>query len=53
MKEAFNEVINSNRQLIYNTFYEALMDFHFLEAIKEGETSGLATREKVFEIFEQ
>jgi hypothetical protein len=38
--------------LIYSAFYEAFEDFHLLEAIKEGESSGIATREEVFEILE-
>lgn len=52
MKDAFIEVIHSNRDLIYDVFYEAFEDYHLLEAIKEGESSGLATREEVFEILE-
>jgi hypothetical protein len=52
MKEAFNEVLTSNRELIYNVFLEAFEDYHFLEAIKEGELSGNATREEVFAILE-
>ncbi|MEI6089999.1 MAG: hypothetical protein WCR42_06080 [bacterium] len=52
MKDAFTEVLNSNKELIYDAFYEAFEDFHFLEDIKEGELSGVATREEVFEILE-
>jgi hypothetical protein len=52
MKEAFSEVLTSNRELIYNAFLEAFEDYHFLEAIKEGESSGNATREEVFAILE-
>jgi len=52
MKDAFNEVLNSNKDLIYNAFYEAFEDFHLLELIKEGEPSGQVTREEVFEILE-
>lgn len=52
MKEAFSEVLTSNRELIYNVFLEAFEDYHFLEAIKEGETSGKATKEEVFAILE-
>ena len=52
MKDAFNEVLNSNKELIYNAFYEAFEDFHLLELIKEGESSAQATREEVFEILE-
>jgi hypothetical protein len=52
MKDAFSEVIQSNRELIYDIFYEAFEDYNMLEAIKEGETSGIASREEVFEILE-
>jgi hypothetical protein len=52
MKDAFSEVIQSNQEFIYNAFYEALEDFHLLEAIKEGEDSGLVTRDEVFAILE-
>jgi len=52
MKEAFAEVIESNKDLIYKVFYEAFEDYHFLELIKEGESSGIATREEVFSILE-
>lgn len=50
MKDAFNEVLNSNKDLIYNALYEAFEDFHLLELIKEGESSGQSSREEVFEI---
>ena len=52
MKDAFSEVINSNRELIYDVFYEAFEDFHIPQAIYEGESSGQATKEEVFEILE-
>ncbi|MCX6154479.1 MAG: hypothetical protein NT007_09985 [Candidatus Kapabacteria bacterium] len=52
MTEVFTEVLNSNKELLYNAFYEAFEDFHLLEAIKEGENSGSATREEVFAILE-
>jgi len=52
VKDALSEVINSNKELIYSLIYEAFEDFHFLEAIKEGESSGTATREEVFAILE-
>jgi predicted transcriptional regulator len=52
MKDAFNEVLNSNKDLIYNAFSEAFEDFHLLELIKDGESSGQVTREEVFEILE-
>ena len=52
MKDACSEVINDNRELIYDVFYKAFEDFHLLEAIKEGELSGKAAREDVFAILE-
>ncbi|MBM2815845.1 MAG: hypothetical protein HW421_2607 [Ignavibacteria bacterium] len=52
VKDAFSEVINAKKEVIYNEFYEALEDFHLLEAIKEGETCGKATHVEVFELLE-
>lgn len=52
MKDAFKEVINVNKDLIYDVFFEAFEDFSMLRAIKEGESSGNATREEVFSILE-
>jgi hypothetical protein len=52
IKEAFSEMILANQEIIYNAFYEAFEDFHLLEAIKEGEISGEATRDEVFAILE-
>lgn len=52
MKEAFKEVIISNRDLIYSAFFEAMEDYFLLNAIKEGELSGSATREEVFAVLE-
>jgi hypothetical protein len=52
MKEAFSDVIVANKELIYNVFFEAFEDFYLIEAIKQGESSGIATREEVFEILE-
>jgi hypothetical protein len=52
MKDAFIEVINSNKELIYDVFYEAVEDFYLLQAIQEGELSGTATKEAVFAILE-
>lgn len=52
IQDALTEVLHSNKELIYSVFYEALEDFHFLEAIKEGEASGIATRDEVFAILE-
>lgn len=52
IKEAISEVIVSNKDFIYDVFYEALEDYHLLNAMREGENSGLATREEVFSILE-
>lgn len=52
VREAVSETLISNKELIYSVFYEALEDFYLSQAIREGESSGLASRKEVFDLLE-
>jgi VIT1/CCC1 family predicted Fe2+/Mn2+ transporter len=50
---AVADALLANKDIIYDIFYEALEDFYMVQQIKEGESSGVASREEVFEILER
>lgn len=52
VQESVNEFLKSNKELLYSIFYEAFEDYHLTNAIREGENSGLASREEVFAILD-
>mgnify|MGYP006171174473 CR=1 FL=1 len=49
LKEAVVEALDERRDLIHELLTEVLEDFALSEAIREGQDSGLADRNAVFE----
>ena len=51
-KQAFTEILQEQRDLLYDVFAEVLEDIAMVNAIKEGEATALVSRKEVFEILE-
>ena len=51
-KQAILELLEERKDLLYDLFAEILEDFALVNAIKEGESEELVSREEVFEILE-
>jgi hypothetical protein len=52
-KEALVELLEEERELVYGVFAEVLEDLALAEAVREGQRSGLATRDEVVDILER
>ena len=51
-KQAFAELLQERRDLLYDVFTEVLEDIAMANAIKEGEETEVVSRERVFKILE-
>ena len=51
-KQAFAELLQEQRDLLYDVFTEVLEDIALANAIKEGEETEVVSREQVFKILE-
>ena len=51
-KQAFAELLQEQRDLLYDVFTEVLEDIALANAIKEGEETEIVSRKQVFEILE-
>ena len=51
-KQAFAELLQERRDLLYDVFTEVLEDIALANAIKEGEATEIVSREQVFKILE-
>ncbi len=51
-KQAFAELLQEQRDLLYDVFTEVLEDIALVNAIKEGEETETVSRKQVFEILE-
>ena len=51
-KQAFAELLQERRDLLYDVFTEVLEDIALANAIKEGEETEIISREQVFKILE-
>lgn len=51
-KQAFAELLQEQRDLLYDVFTEVLEDIALVNAIKEGEETEMVSRKQVFEILE-
>lgn len=51
-KQAFLELLQERRDLLYELFAEVVEDFALVNAIKEGETTATVSRKEVFQILE-
>ena len=51
-KQAFAELLQERRDLLYDVFTEVLEDIALANAIKEGEETEIVSREQVFKILE-
>ena len=49
-KQAFTELLQARRDLLYDVFTEVLEDIALANAIKEGEETEIVSREQVFEL---
>ena len=52
IKQAFAELLQERRDLLYDVFSEVLEDIALVNAIKEGENTEIVSREKVLQIVE-
>ena len=52
-KQAFAELLQERRDLLYDVFTEVLEDIPLANAIKEGEETKIVSREQVFKILER
>lgn len=50
MKQALIEVIEEKREVVHDLLVEAMEDVAMIRAIQEGEDSGPAGRDEIFEI---
>jgi hypothetical protein len=50
MKQAIIEVIEANKEVVHDFLVVAMEDIALIRAIREGEDSGPATRDEIFEI---
>jgi len=51
-KQAFAELLQEQKDLLYDVFTEVLEDIALVNAIKEGEETEMVSRKQVFEILE-
>ena len=51
-KQAFAELLQEQRDLLYDVFTEVLEDIALANAIKEGEETEIVARKQVFKILE-
>ena len=51
-KQAFAELLQERRDLLYDVFTEVLEDIALANAIQEGEETEIVSREQVFKILE-
>ena len=51
-KQAFAELLQERRDLLYDVFTEVLEDIALANAIKEGEETEIVSREQVFKILD-
>ena len=51
-KQAFAELLQERRDLLYDVFTEVLEDIALANAIKEGEETEIVSRKQVFKILE-
>ena len=51
-KQAFLELLQERRDLLYDLFAEVIEDFALVNAIEEGESTELVSRAEVFQILE-
>ncbi|MBT9149608.1 MAG: hypothetical protein AAGB97_07985 [Dehalococcoidia bacterium] len=51
-KQAFVELLQERRDLVYELFAEIVEDFALVSAIKEGEGTAPVHREEVFQVLE-
>ena len=49
-KQAFAELLQERRDLLYDVFTEVLEDIALANAIKEGEETEIVSREQVFKL---
>ncbi len=49
-KQAFAELLQERRDLLYDVFTEVLEDIALANAIREGEKTEIVSREQVFEL---
>ena len=52
IKQAFAELLQERRDLLYDVFSEVLEDIALVNAIKEGESAEIVSREVIFQILE-
>lgn len=52
VKEAFIELLQEEKEVLYELFAEIIEDMTLLNAIKEGESTESIAREEVFQILE-
>ena len=52
IKQAFAELLQERRDLLYDVFSEVLEDIALVNAIKEGGNTEIVGREEVFQIVE-
>ena len=51
-KQAFAELLQERRDLLYDVFTEVLEDIALANAIKEGEETEIVSRDQVFKILQ-
>lgn len=51
-KQAFAELLQERRDLLYDVFIEVLEDIALVNAIKEGEETEIVSRKQVFKILD-
>lgn len=49
-KQAFAELLQERRDLLYDVFTEVLEDIALANAIKEGEKTEIVSREQIFKL---
>ena len=52
LKQAFTELLQERKDLLYDVFTEVLEDIALANAIKEGEETEIVSRGQVFKILE-
>lgn len=57
LKEIFrgvvSEVLEEKKEMLYNIFVEAMEDAAMINAIKEGEASGVADRKEIYSLLDK
>ncbi|MDE0301505.1 MAG: hypothetical protein OXN17_23000 [Candidatus Poribacteria bacterium] len=51
-KQAFAELLQEHKDLLYDVFSEVLEDIALVNAIKEGENTEIVDKDQVFQILE-